>query len=309
MSRGAAITGWGAALPDQVVTNADFAARLDTSDSWITERTGIKERRFGGTTAGLGTEAGRHALDEAGLNGSDIDLVILATTTPDLVMPATSAIVAHELGIKGGAMDLNAACSGFVYGLATAHGLILGGLDKVLVVGSDVLADYTDQDDRSTAILFANGAGATVLEAIPGEDRILGLDLGADGSAVSILKCELGHTLTMEGREVFRRAVRVTVESTRLALERAKVGPNDIKLFVPHQANVRIIEAVSQRIGIPMERTALILDRTGNTSSASIPLALDDAARAGRLADGDLVLMSGFGAGMTWASAVVRWGA
>ena len=308
MTRGAAITGWGSALPDLVVTNDDLAARLDTSDAWITERTGIKQRRIGGTTAGLGAQAGRVALDQAGLDGGDIDLLILATTTPDLVMPATSAIIANELGLRGGAMDLNAACSGFVYAVAAAHGMILGGMKRVLVIGSDVLAKYTDQDDRSTAILFADGAGAVVMEANPGEDRVLSLDLGADGSAVSILKCDLGATLTMEGREVFRRAVRVTVESARLVMERAKVSAEEVNLFVPHQANLRIIEAVNQRIGVPLERTAVVLDRTGNTSSASIPLALDDAARDGRLADGDLVLMSGFGAGMTWASAIVRWG-
>ncbi|MGH9301632.1 MAG: beta-ketoacyl-ACP synthase III [Acidimicrobiales bacterium] len=309
MSRGAAITGWGGALPDQIVTNADFAGRLDTSDEWITERTGIKERRFGGTAAGLGTQAGRMALDRAGLTGSDIDLVILATTTPDLVMPATSSIIAHDLGITGGAMDLNAACAGFVYALGAAHGLILGGLDRVLVVGSDLMDRITDQDDRSTAILFASGAGAVVLQAVAGEDRILSLDFGVDGSVVDILKCHIGETLTMEGREVFRRAVRVTVDSVRSALERAKVAPADIALFIPHQANLRIIEAVNQRIGIPLDRTAVVLATTGNTSSASIPLALDDALAAGRVQDGDLVLMSGFGAGMTWATAVVRWGA
>jgi 3-oxoacyl-[acyl-carrier-protein] synthase-3 len=305
---GASITGWSAALPENVVTNADFAARLDTSDEWIFERTGIRERRMGGTTSGLAVEAGRKALAVAGLQPSDIDLLILATTTPDQTVPATSSAVHYELGLAGGAFDLNAACAGFVYALVAANSLLGTGHQRALVIGSDTLSGITDQDERGTAILFADGAGAIVIEAGDGPELLLGSDLGVDGSARSILYRDHGAKMVMEGREVFRRAVRVTVDSAFRALERAGVKPDEIALFVPHQANIRIIEAVNQRIGLDLERTASVLDRTGNTSSASIPLALADAADAGRLHPGDLVLFAGFGAGMTWASAVVRWG-
>ncbi len=305
---GAAITGWGTALPDKIVTNADFAARLDTSDEWIVERTGIRERRMGGTTSGLAVEASRMALASAGLEPAEIDLLVLSTTTPDQAVPATSSHVQHLLGLSGGAFDLNAACAGFVYALVTAHAMLSAGSQKVLVVGSDTLSPLTDQDDRGTAVLFADGAGAIVVEADDDHELMLGWDLGVDGSARSILYCDHGGYMYMEGREVYRRAVRATVHSAQQAMERAGVKPDEIALFVPHQANLRIVEAVNQRIGLDLARSALVLERTGNTSSASIPLALADAADAGRLADGDLVLLSGFGAGMTWASAVVRWG-
>lgn len=307
--RGASITGWGTALPDLVVTNDDLAARLDTSDEWIVERSGIRERRMGGTTGGLAAQAGSAALREAGVDPSDVDLLVLATTTPDQRVPATSAVVQHALGLRCGAVDMNAACSGFVYALVAGHGFVGMGTDRVLVVGAETLSSIVDHDDRSTAVLFADGAGAVVLEAVPGDGALLGWDLGADGSAAGILQCDHGGFLQMDGREVFRRAVRATVASAEAALERAKLTAADVDLFVPHQANVRIIEAAAQRLGIAMERTAIVLDRTGNTSAASIPLALAGAADGGRLADGDIVLLSGFGAGMTWASAVLRWGA
>jgi 3-oxoacyl-[acyl-carrier-protein] synthase-3 len=247
-------------------------------------------------------------MESAGLPPSDIDLLVLSTTTPDRTVPATSATVQHELGLRGAAFDINAACSGFVYALVTAHALITTGVDRALVIGTDTLSGITDPDDRSTAVLFADGSGAVVLEALPGEDRVLGWDLGVDGSAVALLYCDRGGYIQMDGREVFRRAVRVTVDSALAALERAKLGADDVSLFVPHQANLRIIEAANQRLGIPLERTAVVLDRTGNTSAGSIPLALVEAADAGRLSDGDNVLLCGFGAGMTWASVVVRWG-
>ncbi len=300
------ITGWGGALPPTVVTNADLESRLDTSDEWIVERSGIRERRVGGTVTGLSTEAARKALDRAQLAPSDIDLLILATTTPDMAVPASSAAVHHALGLSGGAYDLNAACAGFVYALVSAHGAIATGARRVLVVGADCLSRITDQDDRGTAVLFADGAGAVILES-DGEDGLLGFDLGIDGSGLRLLYCEHGGNMKMEGREVFRRAVRITVASVNAALERAKVTPEEVALFVPHQANLRIIESAAHRLGIPMEKTAIVLDRTGNTSSASVPLALAEAADAGRLARGDHVVMSGFGAGMSWASVVVRW--
>ncbi|MGH9068175.1 MAG: beta-ketoacyl-ACP synthase III [Acidimicrobiales bacterium] len=308
MTRGAAVTGWGAYLPETVVTNADLEARLDTNDAWITDRTGIRERRVGGTTVGMATEAGRRALERAGLGPADVDLLLLATTTPDQAIPASSASVQHALGTRGGAMDINAACAGFVYALVTAHSLVAAGVDRALVIGSDTMSRVVDPGDRSTAVLFGDGAGAVVVEAVPGEGQLVSWDLGVDGSAAPILCCELGGYLHMEGREVFRRAVRAMVESAGSALERAKLSPEDIALCIPHQANTRIVEAANRRLGIPMERTAMIVDRTGNTSAASIPLALSDAADAGRMAAGDHVLLCGFGAGMTWASAVIRWG-
>jgi 3-oxoacyl-[acyl-carrier-protein] synthase-3 len=307
--RGIRITGSGIALPDKVVTNEDFAARLDTSDTWIVERTGIKERRFGGTTSGLAIEAGRAAIESAGLTAADIAHVVLATTTGDGVIPATSPLVQHELGIKGGAFDINAACSGFVYGLVVVSGLIAAGSGPILLIGSETLSRFTDLDDRSIAIIVGDGAGAVVVEPVEGPGGLLSWNLNADGSLRHLLKCEHGETLYMNGKEVFRTAVRVVVESAERAMADAGVGPDDITLLVPHQANLRIIVAACQRLGIPEERTAVVIDRYGNTSSASIPLALNDALQNDRIHDGDLLLLTGFGGGMTWASAVYRWGA
>ena len=306
MSLAAAITGWGTALPDKIVTNADLSARLDTSDEWIVERTGIRSRHLGGTTGGLATEAAAAALARANLSPADVDLLVLATTTPDQAVPATASAVQHELGLACGAFDLNAACSGFVYALVVTAGMLGHGVSRALVVGAETLSRITDHDDRTTAVIFGDGAGAVVLEH-PGTGSLLGWDLGSDGSGRAILCADHGGTIEMEGREVFRRAVRVTVDSAQAALGRAGVAASDIALFVPHQANIRIVDAVGQRLGIPPERTAVVLDRTGNTSAASIPLALADALDAGRVGPGDLVLLSGFGAGMTWASAVLRW--
>jgi len=325
--RGAAITGWGTALPPQVVTNADLTAVLETTDEWIQERTGIRLRRVAtgpfapqdpgapasppggmGTTATLAVEAGRRAIALAGLEPRDVDLLILCTTTPDQAVPATSAAVSAALGLHCGAFDLNAACSGFVYGMVTASSFIGAGVDRVLLIGSETLSRITDWTDRTTAILFADGAGAAVIEAVPGDGSLLGWDLGADGSLQSILYADHGSGMKMQGKEVFRRAVRAVVDSAGAAMDRAKVVADDIALFVPHQANARIIDAACARLSIPAERAAIVVGHTGNTSSASIPIALAEAADAGRLADGDLVLFSGFGAGMTVASAVWRWG-
>ena len=227
-------------------------------------------------------------------------------------MPATSAAVARELGLTCGAFDINAACSGFVYALAVAHGLIAIGSQKVLLVGTDTLSRITDWTDRNTAVLFADGSGAAVLEAVDGPGHLLAWDIDADGSAEDLLYAEIGGNIQMDGKEVFRRAVRIMVDSAQKSLAIAGVGPDDIALVVPHQANTRIIDAACDRLGIPSERTAVVLHETGNTSSASIPLALFDAATDGKMSgrslrDGDLVLMVGFGAGMTAASAIVRW--
>ena len=257
----------------------------------------------------MAISAGRAALGRAGISSGEIDLLALATTTPDQSVPATSAHVAHDLGLACGAFDLNAACSGFVYSLVAAAGMAGGHVKKVLLIGSERLSRITDWEDRSTAVLFGDGAGAVVIEAVDGPGDLLAWDLGADGSLRPILYADLDGYIVMNGKEVFRRAVRAMVDSAEATLARAGVAPSDVSLLVPHQANVRIIEAATQRLGIPMERTAIVLHRTGNTSSASIPLALADAADSGRLSEGDLVLMCGFGAGMTWASALVRWSA
>lgn len=305
---GAVISSWGAALPEKVVTNADLASYLDTSDSWIVERTGIHSRRVGSSTAALAIEAAQVALARGSLSGPDVDLLVLSTTTPDQMVPATSADVSAALGTKGGAMDVNAACAGFVYGLVVTSAMIRSGVRRALLIGSDTLSRITDWNDRNTAVLFGDGAGAIVMEQREDADSLLAWDLGVDGSARPLLYCDHGSAMQMDGREVFRRAVRVMVSSGRAVLERAGVGADDVALCVPHQANLRILEAANQRLGIPMERTAIVLDHTGNTSSGSVPLALAAAADQGRIAAGDLVLMSGFGAGMTWASALVRWG-
>jgi 3-oxoacyl-[acyl-carrier-protein] synthase-3 len=323
--RGVAIRGWGATLPDVEVTNEDIMTLFDTSHEWIVERSGIHTRHTAtgpfvpgptprptlagvGTTAALAIDAGRRAMEHAGVDPTEVGLLILCTTTPDQAVPATSAAVAATLGIGGGAMDINAACAGFTYGMVTAHGMVAGGLDRVLLIGAETLSRVTNWSDRTNAFLFGDGAGALLFEAAPG-DSLLGWDLGVDGSLVPILYADHdGPGMVMKGQEVFRRAVRATVESATLSLERAKVDVGDIALFVPHQANGRIMSAVADRLGIPPERVASVIDHTGNTSSASIPLALVDAIDAGRVHEGDLILLAGFGAGMTWASAVWRWG-
>jgi 3-oxoacyl-[acyl-carrier-protein] synthase-3 len=307
--QGAIITGWGAALPDKVVTNDDLrASGLDTNDEWIRERTGIVERRVGGSTASLSTESGRAALEMSGVDPAMIDAVVLATTTPDRTVPATSATVQAALGLRCGAFDVNAACSGFTYAMVVAHGLIAMGSKRVLVIGTDTLSRITDWEDRNTAVLFADGSGAVVLEASPGRGQLLGWDLDTDGTAEDLLYAEIGGTINMEGKEVFRRAVRIMVDSAEKSMKAAGVMADDIALVVPHQANTRIIKAACDRLGIEMERAAVVLHRTGNTSSASIPLALVDALDAGRVKQGDKILLVGFGAGMTAASCIIEWG-
>ena len=307
-AHGAVITGWGAALPPKVLTNHDLERTLDTSDEWIVSRTGIRERHIGGTTVGLSIESGRQALERAGCDPGAIDGLVLSTTTPDRAVPASSAAVQHGLALRCGAFDVNAACSGFVYALVVAHGLIALGAERILVIGTDTLARITDWDDRATAPLFADGSAAVVLEARPGPGQLLGWDLDADGSAERFLYAEIGGHIKMDGKEVFRRAVRIMVDSAEKSLRHAGVSADQLSLVVPHQANTRIIDAACERLGIPADRTAVVIDRTGNTSSASIPLALADALDHDRLRPGDLVLLVGFGAGMTAASAVLRWG-
>ena len=308
-ARGAVITGWGTALPPKTLTNKDLEEMgLETTDQWIVERTGISERHVGGTTAGLSAEAGRQALGMSGLDPDSLDAIVLATTTPDRTVPATSATVAAELGLHCGAFDINAACSGFTYALVAAHGLIAMGAERILVIGTDSLSRIVDWEDRNTAILFGDGSGAVVLEAVDGGGQLLGWDLDADGSAERFLYADVGDVIKMDGKEVFRRAVRIMVDSGQKSMAHAGVTIEDIALIVPHQANTRIISAACERLGVTIDHAATVLDKTGNTSSASIPLALVDAIEKGRVHEGDLLLLVGFGAGMTAASAVLRWG-
>ena len=323
--RGGVITGWGTALPPTVVSNIDLVTILDTSDEWIVERSGVHARRAAtgpfvspapatnppgglGTTATLAIEAGRRALACAGVRAEEIAFVVLCTSTPDQVMPATSATVAGALGITGGALDLNAACAGFTYGLITATSLVAAGSTKVLLIGAETMTRTLDWKDRTNDFLFGDGAGALVLEAVSGPGSLLGWDVGVDGTLVELLYVDHGAGMVMRGQEVFRRAVRATVDSANAALSQAGVAAKEVALFVPHQANQRIMEAIAERVGIPGDRIASVIDHTGNTSSASIPLALVAALEQSRLAPGDLILFAGFGAGMSWASVVWRWG-
>ena len=304
---GSRITGWGTALPEKVLTNDDLSAMMDTNDEWITERTGIKERHVGGSTASLSVESARKAIAMAGVDPESIDGLVLSTTTPDRTVPATSATVQDALGLRCGAFDVNAACSGFVYAYVVANGLLAIGAKRLLVIGTDTLSRITDWSDRGTAILFADGSGAAVVEATSDAGQLLGWDLDADGSVEHLLYAEVGGYIHMDGKEVFRRAVRIMVDSAQKSLAKAGLSAADVALCVPHQANLRIIDAACRQLGVPLDRTAIVLHKTGNTSSASIPLALFDAADAGRLKDGDIVLLVGFGAGMTAASAVIEW--
>ncbi|HEY4396761.1 MAG TPA: beta-ketoacyl-ACP synthase III [Acidimicrobiia bacterium] len=324
----ACVGGWGTAVPEKLVTNAEMEQRVDTTDAWIVERTGIRERHLAAptdTTASLAIDAGTTAIKQAGITPDAIDLLIVATASPEQPIPHTGAFVGEGLGLRCGSFDLGAGCAGFVYMLVVGSSLLTAGnLDHVLIVGAEVLSRFIDPDDRATCILFGDGAAAAVLSPSPDDGPgVLAWDLGCDGSAAGLLEIRAGGSrmpsspetiaageqyLKMQGQEVFRRAVRVVVESARTTLARAGVAPSDVAWFVPHQANIRIIESASSRLGIPAERTIVNIDRYGNTSAASIPLALAEAADDGRLRDNDLVLMSGFGAGMTWASALLQWG-
>lgn len=306
---GAVGRGWGISVPEKILTNDDLASTLDTSDAWITERTGIKQRHVGGTTSEMAIDAGAKALAAAGVDPRDVDLLVLCTTTPDAIVPATSGVVQHGIGLENaGAFDLNAACSGFVYGLIVAHGLTSLPIRRILLIGADALSRITDWDERGVAILVGDGAGAVLLESTDGQGELLGWDLGAEGSLKRLLYCEHGGFMIMDGKEIFRQAVRIVADSVHRALERSGLGIDEVDVFVPHQANARIIQAVGTRLGIPEDRWVVTIDRYGNTSSASIPLALDDAIATGRLKDGKIVLLAGFGGGMTWATAVLRWG-
>jgi 3-oxoacyl-[acyl-carrier-protein] synthase-3 len=304
---GVRFKGWGIGLPDRIVTNDELSLTLDTSDEWISERTGIRQRYVGGTARSLGVIAGRNAMADAGVEPEDIDFCLLATTSPDRMAPATAVLIANDLGLTCPAMDVNAACSGFMYAVRVAQGLLETGNKRILVIGAEHLSKWVDWTDRNIAVLLADGGGAAILEYDPDVNDVLSFVLGADGSGADLLTCEHEGTFTMDGREVFRRAVRVVVDSSQRALELAGISADDLALIIPHQANIRIIQAVADRLGIGMDRAVIALDRYGNTSSASIPLAFDVARTEGRIKTGDYALLTGFGAGMTWASSVVKW--
>jgi 3-oxoacyl-[acyl-carrier-protein] synthase III len=320
------ITGLGCHVPERVVTNDELAQLVDTSDEWIITRTGIKERRFAADDEALSDialPAARAALERSGVLGRDLDLIIVATVTPDMMFPSTAAILADQLGaVDAAAYDLSAGCTGFMYGLTQAYGMVSSGLSRrALVIGADVLSKLMNFTDRSTCVLFGDGAGAVVLETV-GKGGFLAFELGADGSAGLDLTLPAGgsripttaesvargeHYVHMNGRQVFKFATRVLVSSAEHVLAQCGLSVEDVDVYVPHQANVRIIDHAVAKLGIPEERVVVNVDRYGNTSSASIPLALADALAEGRVHKGDTVLMTGMGAGLTWGSAVMEW--
>jgi 3-oxoacyl-[acyl-carrier-protein] synthase-3 len=318
--RPVSITGLGSRVPDRIVTNDELARLVDTSDEWIVERTGIRERRMADDKEALSDvalPACRKALAQAGLEGADIDLLIVATVTPDMAFPSTGAILADRLGAtSAAAYDLSAGCTGFVYALAQGYAMVAGGLaHRALVVGGDLLSRILDWEDRSTVVLFGDGAGAVVLETVP-EQGFVGFELGADGAGGENLWLpgsgsrrfdESEKYVKMNGREVFRFATRILVQSAEDLLAKCEVSIDDVDLYIPHQANMRIIDHATKKLGVPSDRVVINVDRYGNTSSGSIPLALADAAADGRLRPGQLVLMTGMGAGLTWGSALIRW--
>lgn len=340
---GVAVRGVGAGLPGKIVTNHDLERTLDTTDEWIRTRTGIRERRIASpdeATSDFALEAAREALAEAGWTTLDLDLIVVATATPDNLFPSTACTVQAALGASRAAcLDVSAACSGFIYGLSTAAAQMrMGVARRALVIGAETLSKIVNWRDRSTAVLLGDGAGAVALERVEGAassgesggsqgggapSGILSIYLGADGTGGDLLKLPAGgsrmpatletvekglHFATMNGREVFRFAVQIMGDAAEEALARAGLSFGDVDLYVPHQANLRIIEASSKRFGLPMERVWVNIDRYGNTSAASIPIALYEAERAGRLEAGDVALLVAFGGGLTWGAAVVRWG-
>ena len=319
------LIGLGSYLPERVLSNTDLESMVDTNDEWITTRTGIRERRItaeGEATSHLAIEASRLALEDAGLGPADIDLIIVGTSSPDMLMPSTACIVQAALGMTCPAYDVNAACSGFVYALYTATSAIESGRARtVLCIGADALTRFIDYTDRTTCVLFGDGAGAVVLQAseVPG---VLGIDLGADGNGVDFLKIPGGgsalplnrevvdrnlNTIKMNGGEVYKFAVRAIPAATRRVLDSSGLAVEDLAWLIPHQANQRIIGTIGEALGMPVERVFSHIDHTGNTSAASIPLALDDLYTADRLRPGDNLALVGFGAGLTWGAAVIRW--
>jgi 3-oxoacyl-[acyl-carrier-protein] synthase-3 len=318
------VRGVGSALPKRVLTNQEMESLVDTTDEWIVQRTGIRQRYIAGegeTTASLGEAAARAALADAGLKPDDIDLIILATSTPDNTFPASAVNIQNRLGMKhGAAFDIQAVCTGFVYAMATADLYIKGGMAKrVLVIGAETFSRILDWNDRTTCVLFGDGAGAVVLEAqegqgTAGDQGILTSHLRSDGSHKDKLYVDGGPSTTgtagfihMEGREVFKHAVGMITDVIYDAFNAVGISAEDIDWLVPHQANVRIIEGSAKKLGIPMEKVVVTVDKHGNTSAASIPLALAEAVRDGRIKRGDLVMLEAMGGGFTWGSVLLRW--
>ena len=322
----ACIAGIGSYVPARVLTNADLERMVATSDEWIRERTGIRERRIAATgeaCSDLAVQAGKRALTAVSLAATDLDMILVATCTGDYPLPATACLVQHQLGAtKSAACDLSAACCGFVYALSVADAYIKTGMRHVLVIGSEVMSAITDWTDRNTCVLFGDGAGAAVVSASDGEREILSTHLRSDGTLCELIMVPGGGSrtppsekviderlqyITMKGNETFKVAVRSLEEIARSTLAANHLRVEDIDLYVPHQANIRILKAVMERLGLPIEKVMLNVERYGNTSAASIPIALDEAVREGRIKDGSLVMLGAFGAGLTWASAVIRW--
>ncbi|AIQ58417.1 3-oxoacyl-ACP synthase [Paenibacillus borealis] len=321
------IIGTGKYVPERILTNSDLEKIVETNDEWIVSRTGIRERHIAApeqATSDLAYEAALKALESAGMKAEDLDLIIVATVTPDSTFPSTACILQDRLGAKGAAaFDLSAACSGFVYSLATATGFIQNGMyNNALVIGADTLSRITDYTDRNTCVLFGDGAGAVIVGEVPEGRGFQSFDLGAEGSGGSLLKMEAGgsrlpaslqtvedkkHFIYMNGREVFKFAVRVMGTATERVLTKAGLTKENIDLFVPHQANIRIIQSAMQRLDLPPEKCVINVDKYANTSAASIPLALVEAAEEGRMKEGDTVLMVGFGGGLTWGASVLIW--
>jgi len=321
------IVGTGSYVPEKVITNVDLEKTVDTNDEWIISRTGIKERHFAPKdvpVSELCYQAGLRALEDAKVAPEDVDLVIIATITPDYAFPATACLVADRLGAKNAAaFDLEAGCTGFIYGVATASQFIATGMYKTaLVIGGETMSKILNWDDRSTCILFGDGAGAAVLQAVEEGSGFLSFELGADGSGGKLLSQPAGgsqcpasletvgkqmHTVHMAGNEVYKFAVRIMGEVAVKALEKAGLTQKDVDLLIPHQANIRIVDAAVKRLGISPDKVVINLDKYGNMSAASIPVALDEASKAGRLAAGDTVVMVGFGTGLTWGACVLKW--
>ncbi|KIV76353.1 beta-ketoacyl-ACP synthase III [Bacillus mycoides] len=305
------ILGIGRYVPEKVVTNHDLEKIVDTSDEWIRTRTGIAERRIADDTIDtsyMAVEASKKALEDAGISGEDIDLILVATVTPDRAFPAVACVIQEAIGAKqAAAMDLSAACAGFMYGMITAQQFIQTGTYKnVLVVGSDKLSKIVDWNDRNTAVLFGDGAGAIVMGAVSEGKGVLSFELGADGSGGKHLYQD--EYVMMNGREVFKFAVRQLGDSCLRVLEKAGLTKEDVDFLVPHQANIRIMESARERLNLPKEKMSMTIEKFGNTSASSIPIAMVEELQNGRIQDGDLIILVGFGGGLTWGAVALRWG-
>ncbi len=323
----AGIIGTGSCLPDRIMTNHEFEEIVDTNDEWIKSHTGISERRFSDektATSDLSTTAALRALESAKLKPEDIDLIIVATVTPDMVFPSTACIVQNNIGaVNAAAFDLEAACIGFLYGLAVAENFVMTGYYRnVLVIGAETLSKICDLKDRNTCVIFGDGAGAAVVSEVPEEYGILSTYMGADGSGGDLLKIPAGgsrlpatvetvqeglHYIKMDGSKVFKFAVKVMGEAAEKALEKCGLGKDEVDYLIPHQANIRIIDAAVKRLKMPEEKVYVNIDKYGNMSAASVAVALDEASRKGLLKDGDVVVLVGFGGGLTWGAAVLKW--